>query len=85
MEGSYKFNVGDFVEIVEDGWGLNRSLLKTIVQITEKGIYEGVYRRPGYKIFPKYGNSASGFMGGFIAQPSFQRTLRAILHEWIRR
>jgi hypothetical protein len=66
---SYKFKVGDVVEVVESGYGVGEDDMHQLVTIVECGIYSDNY--PGYKVYPEIGNTKNGFYNGFIREESF--------------
>lgn len=67
---TYKYDVGDIVEIVHGGSGVSYEHIGEQVMIIEKGTY-GFSDAPGYKINPALGNSASGSFNGMIGEDSF--------------
>lgn len=64
----YKFQVGDKVRVAVDCFGTVGDN-GTIVEITERGDYMG---RPGYKVSPAIGNTATGIYDGFIGEVTFE-------------
>lgn len=67
---SYKFNVGDKVQVKANGSGCSTSEIGQIVTITEQGAYGSKYG-PGYKVSPPIGNTLSKSHDGYIGEDSF--------------
>lgn len=65
----YKFEIGDKVKVVENGYGCSPKEIKSIVTITELGSYVG---KAGYKVTPPIGNNRTKIYGGFIGEESFE-------------
>ena len=65
----FKFNVGDFVQVITTGCGCGDLERDRIVQIKQLGLYDD---SPGYIVSPKIGNSESGAYSGFIGEESFK-------------
>jgi len=70
----YKFKIGDKVRIVKGGSGCHPEVdVNKITYISEYGNYG---EHPGYKVEPKFGNSKTGAMKGFIDECSFELETR---------
>lgn len=65
----HKFKVGDRVKVVKHGSGVGSEDVGTIVSITDCGRYS---TQPGYKVFPKIGNSATNLYSGYCGEISFE-------------
>jgi ribosomal protein S20 len=66
---NYKFNVGDEVKAVKEGFGCLLDQAKDTYIITQQGDYDG---DPGYKVSPPIGNMILGAYNGFIGEVSFE-------------
>lgn len=66
---TYKFAIGDLVEVVKSGSGCFPKEIGKNVTIINIGEYSG---DPGYCVSPAIGNSEDGEFGGMIGEDSFK-------------
>ena len=72
----YKFNIGDKVVVIIDGYGVGPDNMYDVVEIVERGVYGHSYNPcHGYKVSPPIGNTLSGSYNGFIGEQSFELVL----------
>lgn len=65
----YKFEIGDIVEVVENGMGCGISEIGQQVTIVGRGEYSC---HPGYRVDPPIGNSKTGSFNSMIGESSFK-------------